>query len=95
MLRDGFGASFDWTWRNLALVVAALLVGAFATQRRDQKASRTQVIALVIAVVLIAGSMLLPHVVLTTMGQYMLFLYAGAALICALIIRRTAHGRVS
>lgn len=82
---DGWGATFEWTWRHLAIVGAALLVGAFSTQRRDQRGSREQIIALV----LIIASRALPSTVLTTMGQYVVFLYAVAAGLCAVIIRRT------
>lgn len=86
---DGWGATFEWTWRRLAIVGAALLVGAFSTQRRDQRGSREQIIALVLALVLIIASRALPSTVLTTMGQYVVFLYAVAAGLCAVIIRRT------
>lgn len=86
---DGWGATFEWTWRRLAIVGAALLVGAFSTQRRDQRGSREQIIALVLALVLIIASRALPGTVLTTMGQYVVFLYAVAAGLCAVIIRRT------
>ncbi|WP_308607342.1 hypothetical protein [uncultured Corynebacterium sp.] len=86
---DGWGATFEWTWRRLAIVGAALLVGAFSTQRRDQRGSREQIIALVLALVLIIASRALPNTVLTTMGQYVVFLYAVAAGLCAVIIRRT------
>lgn len=86
---DGWGAPFEWTWRRLAIVGAALLVGAFSTQRRDQRGSREQIIALVLALVLIVASRALPSTVLTTMGQYVVFLYAVAAGLCAVIIRRT------
>lgn len=88
---DGWGATFEWTWRRLAIVGAALLVGAFSTQRRDQRGSREQIIALVLALVLIIASRALPSTVLTTMGQYVVFLYAVAAGLCAVIIRRTLH----
>ncbi|MTD97138.1 hypothetical protein [Corynebacterium guaraldiae] len=86
---DGWGATFEWTWRRLAIVGAALLVGAFSTQRRDQRGSREQIIALILALVLIIASRALPTTVLTTMGQYVVFLYAVAAGLCAVIIRRT------
>ena len=88
---DGWGATFEWTWRRLAIVGAALLVGAFSTQLRDQRGSREQIIALVLALVLIIASRALPSTVLTTMGQYVVFLYAVAAGLCAVIIRRTLH----
>ena len=86
---DGWGVTFEWTWRRLAIVGAALLVGAFSTQRRGQRGSREQIIALVLALVLIIASRALPNTVLTTMGQYVVFLYAVAAGLCAVIIRRT------
>lgn len=86
---DGWDATFEWTWRRLAIVGAALLVGAFSTQRRDQRGSREQIIALVLALILIIASRALPSTVLTTMGQYVVFLYAVAAGLCAVIIRRT------
>lgn len=88
---DGWGATFEWTWRRLAIVGAALLVGAFSTQRRDQRGSREQIVALVLALVLIIASRALPNTVLTTMGQYVVFLYAVAAGLCAVIIRRTVR----
>ncbi|MDK8762906.1 hypothetical protein I6J72_04770 [Corynebacterium sp. FDAARGOS 1242] len=88
---DGWGATFEWTWRRLAIVGAALLVGAFSTQRRDQRGSREQIIALVLALVLIVASRALPSTVLTTMGQYVVFLYAVGAGLCAAVIRRTVH----
>ena len=57
---DGWGATFEWTWRRLAIVGAALLVGAFSSQRHDQRGSREQIIALILALVLIVASRALP-----------------------------------
>ncbi|AJI78905.1 hypothetical protein [Corynebacterium singulare] len=88
---DGWGATFEWTWRRLAIVGAALLVGAFSTQRHDQRGSREQIIALILALVLIVASRALPTTVLTTMGQYVVFLYAVGAALCAAVIRRTVR----
>ena len=88
---DGWGATFEWTWRRLAIVGAALLVGAFSTQRHDQRGSREQIIALVVALVLIVASRTLPSTVLTTMGQYVVFLYAIGAGLGAAVIRRTVR----
>ena len=88
---DGWGATFEWTWRRLAIVGAALLVGAFSTQRHDQRGSREQIIALILALVLIVASRVLPTTVLTTMGQYVVFLYAVGAALCAAVIRRTVR----
>src|SRR5690625_93998 len=42
---DGWGAPFEWTPIRVAIVIAALLVGGFATVRKDQKASVAQVVA--------------------------------------------------
>lgn len=88
---DGWGATFEWTWRRLAIMGAALLVGAFSTQRHDQRGSREQIIALILALVLIVASRALPTTVLTTMGQYVVFLYAVGAALCAAVIRRTVR----
>lgn len=88
MITEGINTPFEFTWPRVAIVVAALIVGAFATIRTDQKSSRTQVIALVVAVALIIASRFVPHTVLTVMGQYWLLMYGAAALLCALVIRR-------
>lgn len=88
---DGWGATFEWTWRRLAIMGAALLVGAFSSQRHDQRGSREQIIALILALVLIVASRALPTTVLTTMGQYVVFLYAVGAALCAAVIRRTVR----
>lgn len=85
---DGWMAPFEWTYGRLGIVLAALIVGAFATIRHDQKSSITQVVALGIAVALIIASRFLPQTVLMVQAQYWLLLYAGAAALCALVIRR-------
>ena len=88
MISDGVNVPFEMTWPRLAILVAALIVGAFATIRTDQKSSKAQVGALVVAVALIIASRFLPPTVLTVLGQFWLFMYGAAALLCALIIRR-------
>lgn len=88
MISDGVNVPFEMTWPRLAILVAALIVGAFATIRTDQRSSKTQVAALVVAVALIIASRFLPPTVLTVLGQFWLFMYGAAALLCALIIRR-------
>lgn len=90
VLRDGWMADFEVTGRMLLIAAAAVILGAFATVRRDQAASRTQVIALAVAVGLIVVAMLIPATTIYVMGQYWLALYAVAALLCALILRRYA-----
>lgn len=87
---DGWMANFEVTPRTLLIVAAAAILGAFATVRRDQVASRSQVVALATGVGLIALSMLIPPTPIYVMQQYWLALYAAAALVCALILRRSA-----
>ncbi|MDO5669716.1 MAG: hypothetical protein Q4G50_06905 [Corynebacterium sp.] len=86
---DGWMAPFAVTPRFLAILLAAVILGAFATIRTDQASSRTQVIALVVAVALIIFARFLPSEPLTTMAQYWLAMYAVFAFLCALIIRRS------
>lgn len=90
VLTDGWLAPFEWTPARLMLPIAALIVGGFATTRRDQRASAAQVIALAVAVLLIIASRLLPTTVLATMSQPMVLIYASVALVCAVILRRSA-----
>src|SRR5690625_7721231 len=52
---DGWGTPFAWTPIRVAIIIAALLVGGFATVRTDQKSSVVQVVALAIAVLLFIG----------------------------------------
>ncbi|HCG45758.1 MULTISPECIES: hypothetical protein [Corynebacterium] len=92
VFRDGWQAPFTWTYGTLAIVAAALIAGAFATIRRDQRASKTQVIALAVAVVLVIAGRFAPSTVLVVMDQYWLLLYAVGAGLCALILRRVSIG---
>lgn len=89
VVNDGWMAPYQVTTRVLLILLAAILIGAFATVRKDQPASRTQVIALAAGLLLIVVSMLIPQVTVYVMAQYWLALYAGAALLCALILRRS------
>lgn len=86
---DGWGTPFAWTPIRVAIIIAALLVGGFATVRTDQKSSVVQVVALAIAVLLIIGSRFVPQNVYLVQHQSFLVLYGGAALLCALILRRS------
>lgn len=86
---DGWGAPFEWTPIRVAIIIAALLVGGFATVRKDQKASVAQVVALAVAVLFIFGGRFLPQDVYLVQHQSFLVLYGGAALLCALILRRS------
>lgn len=86
---DGWMAPFAVTPRFLMIAVAALLLGAFATIRKDQAGSRNQVIALIIAVALVLLTRFVPNTTLHLMEQYWLPMYAGVAVIGALILRRS------
>lgn len=90
MLSDGLMATFVVTSRFLLICVAAIIFGAFATVRKDQAASKSQVIALGIAVGLVILSMVIPQYEVYALSQPWLAMYAVAALLCALILRRAA-----
>src|SRR5699024_12296895 len=47
---DGWGAPVEWTPIRVAIVIAALVAGGFATVRKDQNGSVAQVEALAVAV---------------------------------------------
>ena len=76
------------------IVFAAILVGAFSTVRKDQKGSRTQLIALVMALIAIVAGRFMPTEPLMVTGQPLVFAYFVGALLCAFIIRRTAMTKV-
>ncbi len=86
---DGWLTPFVVTPSFLAILLAAVVFGAFATVRKDQAASSAQVISLVVAVALVILSRFLPSAELYTMAQYWLPMYAVFAFLCALVIRRS------
>ncbi|QRJ58905.1 hypothetical protein GWO64_006110 [Corynebacterium macginleyi] len=86
---DGWGAPFVWTYSNLTIIIAAVLVGSFSTMNKEHAGSRAQIIALAVAVALIIASRLLPQHDLLIQQQYWLLFYAGMSAICALILRRS------
>ncbi|MGP6173175.1 DUF7937 domain-containing protein [Corynebacterium sp. A21] len=88
-LTTGFFAPFAVTPRFVVIVLAALILGAFATMSRNQESSRTQVIALAVAMVLVILSRFLPNEAIAEMAQEWLLGYVILALICALVIRRS------
>lgn len=88
-LTTGFFAPFEVTPRFLMIVLAAVIFGAFATMSRTQESSRTQVIALGVAMMLVILSRFLPNEAITVMAQEWLLGYVILALICALVIRRS------
>lgn len=85
----GWMVPFQVDVRFLLILVAAGIIGGFATMQRNQEPSRTQVVALVIALVLVFGGRLIPNPVLMMWEQYWLPMYALLAIGCGLAIRRT------
>nr|VDG63635.1 Uncharacterised protein [Streptococcus thermophilus] len=82
---------FTFTPSDLMICVAALLFGGFGTFSRDQQASRSRIVALAAASVLIIASVLTPKkTAVFTTETYWLLLWAGMAIACALILRRSA-----
>lgn len=79
---------FAITPQFLCTVVAACLFGAFATTNKSVGASRTQLIVLGLAVILVGVGALLPNNALTVTQTYWLGLWGVGALLCALILRR-------
>lgn len=90
VLRDGWMAPFEVTNRVILILLAALVLGAFATQRTDQEFHRGQVVALAAGLGLIVVSMLIPQSTVYVLAQYWIAMYAVLALVCALILRRAS-----
>ena len=88
---DGLGAPFEWTWRRVALIAAAILVGACSAHHRGHHSGRGQIAALILALVFIIASRVLPDAVLATMGQNLLFVFAVIAALCAALICRAVR----
>ncbi|MDO4686971.1 MAG: hypothetical protein Q4A92_10530, partial [Corynebacterium sp.] len=81
---------FQLTPRFLMILAAAALLGAFATAGVANKRSVGQVVALVIALVLVVAGRLVPNPVLTVMDQWWLPAYGLLALACSFVLRRAA-----
>lgn len=84
----GWMVPFEVDLRFLLILIAAAIIGGFATMQRNQEPSRTQVVALIIALCLVFGGRLIPNPVLMLWDQYWLPMYAFLAIGCGLAIRR-------
>ncbi|AHI22818.1 hypothetical protein B843_07165 [Corynebacterium vitaeruminis DSM 20294] len=84
----GWMTPFEVNTRFLLIVVAAAVLGAFATVNRNQAPSAVQVGALAVALLLVVAGRFLPNPTLATWEQYWLPGYAVLALLCGLVIRR-------
>ncbi|APT92516.1 membrane protein [Corynebacterium phocae] len=89
ILENGWMGGFDVTPRFVLIVCAAALVGAFVTTSTEQRGSRSQVIGLAVALVLLVGSRFVSADPLVITEQYWIFMYAVAAILCALVLRRS------
>ena len=85
-------AAFPVTPQVLSLLVAVAIVGAFATYNPKQEGSRTQVGALIVAVVLIGLGFIAPDTELMATTPFWLIGWALAAGLCAVVLRRSAAG---
>ena len=72
----------------LLILVASIILGAFATTSKYEPSSKTQIISLSIAVALVIVSRLLPTVQVYVVEQFWLTAWGVAALLCGLVIRR-------
>ena len=87
-------AAFPVIPQVLSIIVAVAIVGAFATYNTKQEGSRTQVGALIVAVVLIGLGFIAPDTELMATTPFWLIGWALAAGLCAVVLRRSAAGRV-
>ena len=85
-------AAFPVTPQVLSIIVAVAIVGAFATYNTKQEGSRTQVGALIVAVVLIGLGFIAPDTELMATTPFWLIGWALAAGLCAVVLRRSAAG---
>lgn len=85
-------AAFPVTPQVLSIIVAVAIVGAFATFNTKQEGSRTQVGALIVAVVLIGLGFIAPDTELMATTPFWLIGWALAAGLCAVVLRRSAAG---
>ena len=83
-------AAFPVTPQVLSIIVAVAIVGAFATYNTKQEGSRTQVGALIVAVVLIGLGFIAPDTELMATTPFWLIGWALAAGLCAVVLRRSA-----
>lgn len=84
---------FALTLQTLTVLIAAVIIGAFATVSTSHEGSRTQVAALMIALVLIGLGVALPTHTLFYTQTYWPALWGVAALLCAIVLRRTTRPR--
>lgn len=82
-------ALFTFTPATVLICIAALLFGAFVVISPDGKGTRTRFAAQLLATLLIIVSLFIPDTALFVTQTYWLVLWAGAAVLCALVLRRS------
>lgn len=87
-------AAFSITPQVVSVIAAVAIVGAFTTYNTNQAGSRTQVGALLAAVVLIGLGFIAPDTEFMATTPFWLIGWALAAGLCAVVLRRSAAGRV-
>lgn len=90
IFRSGWMTPFPVTPRFVMILVAAAVLGAFATVNKNQQGSMLQVSALSIALFLVVAGRFVPNEVLVVWAQYWLPAYGVLSLLCGLAIRRAA-----
>ena len=80
--------TFAITLQFVLTACAAIIFGAFATTDKTQAGSKSQVIALASAVVLLVVGVVVPATTLTYVPTYWVGLWGIGALLCALTLRR-------
>lgn len=89
LFNGGLLQPFAVTPRFLVILLAAAILGGFATVSKYENSSRLQVIALAVAVILVFASRALTNDPIMLIEQFWLSLWAVTAIICGLIIRRS------
>ena len=89
LFNGGLLQPFAVTPRFLVILLAAAILGGFATVSKYENSSRLQVIALAVAVILVFASRALPNDPIILIEQFWLSLWAVTTIICGLIIRRS------
>lgn len=91
LVNQGISGVFPVTWRFLMIIVASMLLGAFGTVHRDEERTTRHVVILVISVGLVVFSRFIAPDPIYVIASWWLPVYAVMALLCALVIRRTAY----
>ncbi|WKD61204.1 hypothetical protein CCICO_05880 [Corynebacterium ciconiae DSM 44920] len=90
LISGGISSFFPVTWGFLLIIASAMLLGAFGTTHRNEERTMRHVVVLVIAVGLVVFSRFITTEPIYILESWWLPIYATMALICALVIRRSA-----